>query len=205
MKTFVGILAFCGLAAARSLSAQAPPVDIEFFYVWAASPGGGHGPRLDFSGSGVGGGFNYRWEEKFSTEISAWSSSALLTLADDGPVTIGAMDIVPLTATVQWHPLGRKWFDPYVGIGGAVLFPSPAFVFGSGTGVLEVLGQARASFAVQAGFRVRVIGVIGLLVDARYLPGTIGATLVVSDPPGQIDLDVDADLIAVASGLSLRF
>jgi len=113
LKTVVRSLVLWCVAAAGIVRAQAPPVDIEFFYVWSTSPGAaGPGHRLDYSGSGLGGGFN---------------------------------------------------------------------------------------------FRIRVAGALGLLLDVKYMPASLDAKLLVAEPPGTNDVELDADLVSVAAGLSLRF
>jgi outer membrane protein W len=142
--------------------------------------------------------------DNFSANVSAWQSGALLRLADGGDDLFGGIDVVPLAVLLQWHPLGRKWFDPYVGVGGAVLFPSTSFFLAGGHEIQNIVVDTGATFAVQAGFRIRVVP-IGLLVDAKYLPGSLDAKLLVAEPPGTVPIEIDADLVTVAAGLSLRF
>jgi len=205
LKTVVRSLVLWCVAAAGIVRAQAPPVDIEFFYVWSTSPGAaGPGHRLDYSGSGLGGGFNFRLDN-FSANVASWHSGAFLRLVDEGQGGFGAVDVVPLSVTVQWHPLGRKWFDPYVGVGGAVLFPSTSIFYAPGGEVLDVIVDTGVTLAAQAGFRIRVAGAIGLLLDVKYMPASLDAKLLVAEPPGTADVELDADLVSVAAGLSLRF
>jgi len=205
LKTVVRSLVLWCVAAAGIVRAQAPPVDIEFFYVWSTSPGAaGPGHRLDYSGSGLGGGFNFRLDN-FSANVASWHSGAFLRLVDEGEGGFGAVDVVPLSVTVQWHPLGRKWFDPYVGVGGAVLFPSTSIFYAPGGEVLDVIVDTGVTLAAQAGFRIRVAGALGLLLDVKYMPASLDAKLLVAEPPGTNDVELDADLVSVAAGLSLRF
>jgi outer membrane protein len=117
--------------------------------------------------------------------------------------TSGDLDMMPLTAVLQYHFAPNGFIDPYVGAGAAyVLFDD---VKSDGlNGIEKINFKDDAGLAVNAGLGVRLSPRLGLNLDAKYIPLESNATATVVGG-GETQGKVDISPIIVSAGLSLRF
>ncbi len=210
---------FSSGCARRAAPVFAEPVhvDVEAFYgisQSATSVSGILDPNLDYrSAAYYGGGVNLRWTSHFSTLISAASVEPGLRLtglseAEDFPF-VGTVRTTPLSLILQWHPFGPGTIDPYVGAGGAWVLTSNADLFPfvyEETTIGAVVFEDRFAFVADAGARLNLFGPLGLLVDVRYMPLNLDATVQLSTAtPFGIPIEVEADPLLFGFGLSFRF
>ena len=197
--------------SARAAIAQRPKIDIEALlalpHSTLASDYGS--PLLSHGGTTFEGGVNVHWSECFSTLASVSSSEGALYLRGvPGIVRYApfAVDVVPLMVIGQWHFLGMKGVDPYVGVGAAWQFVSNGrLLSGSFPEVAGASFDDQIAFVANAGVRFRLFGPVGLLLDAKYIPTNLDAILSFDDGRSDLPIDVRADQIIPAIGISFRF
>ena len=73
------------------------------------------------------------------------------------------------------------------------------------TPIVAVALDDRVAFVAEAGARLNVFGALGVLVDVRYMPLTLDATVHLSTAKFGIPIEVEADPFLFGFGLSLRF
>ncbi len=208
-RLLLAVLAVAALET-RAARAQAPRFDIELAYVWSMSTqavDGNLSNVLDYSSGHLGGGVNLRWDPKFSALFCAWGSDATLRLRNVGgqnPGAVGVVNVNPLAFILQWHPLGPTWIDPYAGIGGALALVSTGQIFAPNAG-FGLVSDDQFAFVANAGVRINVLGNLGVLLDAKYLPLNLQAEVFLQDPPADLTVDLEADQFALSFGLSVRF
>ena len=209
-------LAVVCLGAGTALRGEPVRIDVEGFYgvpESATSAISAVDPHLDFrSVAYYGGGVNLRWSSAFSTVVSAASMNPGVRLtgfaaAGDFPF-VGTARTTPLSLIVQWHPLGESRIDPYVGAGASWVLASDAELLPvviEATPIVAVALDDRVAFVAEAGARLNVFGALGVLVDVRYMPLTLDATVHLSTAEFGIPIEVEADPFLFGFGLSLRF
>lgn len=159
--------------------------------------------------TGFGAAVNVFWLSKFSTEFAASSDRPSLNLSAENPeipaFRLGSVQIIPVSATLQFHPWPAGRIDPYAGAGGAYVF------FGDlrsddlrEAGLERIRFQNKAAFVGNAGLNVRLIRRFALNLDAKYIPlKTSSTTLFTSGSPESIDLKINP--LILAAGFSWRF
>jgi outer membrane protein W len=206
---------FAGILGPMWVSAQPLPVDVEGFVGFAASPGVDSflAPQLDYRTIATYGvGVNLRWTTQFSTDISVSSAKPGLRILDasifGGFQAPGTVRTTPLALIVQWHFLGVHAIDPYVGVGAAWVFASDASLYPfvlDGTNVSGVDVEDRIAFVADAGVRFKLFGPVGFLIDARYMPVKLDATVLHGNGDPPLELNLRADQFLVGLGFSVRF
>lgn len=159
--------------------------------------------------TGLGAAVNVFWLSTLSIELAASWDRPSLDLSAENPeiprFRLGSVRIIPVSATLQFHPWSAGRLDPYVGAGGAYVF------FGDlssddlgGTGVDRIRFQNKATFVANAGLNVRLVRRLALNLDAKYIPlRTSSTTIFAVGSPESIDLKINP--LILAAGLSWRF
>jgi outer membrane protein len=118
--------------------------------------------------------------------------------------TGGNLDIMPLTAVLQWHFAPNGLIDPYIGAGAAyVLFDD--FDANGVSGVDSIDFKDDAGLAINAGVGIRLGNRFGIVGDVKYVPLESNAKAVVAGTNQTAEGKVDISPIIVSGGLSLRF
>ena len=118
--------------------------------------------------------------------------------------TGGNLDIMPITAVLQWHFAPNGVIDPYIGAGAAyVLFDD--FKANGLNGVDRIDFEDDAGLAVNAGVGIKLGNRFGLVADAKYVPLESNATAVVAGTNNTVEGKVDISPIILSAGVSLRF
>ncbi|MBA3727031.1 MAG: OmpW family protein, partial [Armatimonadetes bacterium] len=158
--------------------------------------------------TGFGAAVNVFWLSTLSTELAASWDRPRLDLSAENPEVptfrLGSVRIIPVSATLQFHPWATGRFDPYVGAGGAYVF------FGDlESDDLKVAGFERirfrnkAAFVANAALNVRLVRRLALNLDAKYIPlKTESTSLFAVGNPESIDLKINP--LILAAGLSWR-
>jgi outer membrane protein len=206
------------VAALLALSFSVPALaqrsfDLTGNVVWVDATGGGSFEDLadpadiEFDGDiGYGLAANIFFGDRLSAEfaISRVSPDARLRRRAVGAgATTGSVDIMPVTAVLQWHFAPNGFIDPYVGGGAAyVLFDNYDNQGVSNLDRVDI--EDDVGFAVNAGLGIRLGGRLGLNFDAKYVPLEANATAVAITGP-ETEGRVDVSPIILSAGLSLRF
>jgi outer membrane protein len=204
------------VAALLALSLSTPALaqrsfDLTGNVVWLDPSGGGSFEDLsdpadiEFEPSvGYGLAANVFFSDRISADlaISRVSPEAQVRRRASGGRT-GNLDIMPVTAVLQFHFAPNGFIDPYIGGGAAyVLYDD---FDNNGVGNLDRIDlEDDVGFAVNAGVGIKLGGRLGIVVDAKYVPLESNATAVnVTGPDEEGRIDVSP--IIVSAGLSLRF
>lgn len=195
------------LVAALPALAQAP-VDINVFASWVEAQGDtvfeeGTETRFE-SGDGFGVSINWFWGRNLSTELSASALTMDAGLDFDGSplVDLGSIDLTPISLTLQYHFARDSVIDPYLGVGAVWVMAEDlesADLDLLGLGPIEV--DDEFGYLVNAGLGVRLTQMLGLYLDAKYMPLEI-ATRAAGD---DFDVDVEIDPMIISAGLRIRF
>lgn len=212
---FSRLLILLALAAGVTPAlAQNRLIDLSAFATWV-DPSGENSFRFDPGGSDVqtdfdadqgwGVAVNVFWSNRISTEFAAAMVEPDLNIRSAVPFSEG-LQMMPLTAVLQFHLLPRSGFDPYVGVGAAyVIFDDiegsedldevniDAIDFDDDVGLVL---NAGVSWALSRGF--------GLYLDGKYVPIESAARAVFTQGPGQ-ETDIEINPLMLSAGLSFRF
>jgi outer membrane protein len=161
-------------------------------------------PEFD-NGGGVGVGLNWFFTGRVSLEVKAAvlaTEMRLRTVQGDfvGTVNVGSVNMIPVTALVQWHPFEEGSLRPYVGAGVAHIFVEdidaegliPRTEFSNPTGLV-----------VDGGLRLVLSDRWSLTGDARYVP--IETSGNVRFGGGESEADLDVRPLVVGFGVAYRF
>jgi outer membrane protein W len=153
-------------------------------------------------GGGLGVGLLWEFSERWALETKAsWGlMEAQATIVSPDAIVIlnlGDLDVVPLTAVLQWRPDLEGDWDPYVGVGGAHIF------FGS-----LALSEGKVEFdddtalVLNAGLDVALSERWFINGDVKYLPIETGVE-------GRSSLGPSADIgfepLIASAGVRYRF
>ncbi len=165
----------------------------------------GSGEFVDYDfdvGSGLGVGLLWQFSDRWALETKAsWGvldARARLVRPDAIVILdLGDLDVVPLTAVLQWRPqLDGDW-DPYLGAGGAHIF------FGS-----LPLSEGKVEFdddtalVLNAGLDIAIAGRWFINGDVKYLP--IESGIEGRSPLGP-SADVRFEPVIASAGIRYRF
>lgn len=206
-------LAVALLLIAVPASAQERAFDLTGYAAWVdtSSEGtfeGNNPLDVSFDGTmGYGVGANIFWGERISTEF------AIVRVENDlnfRTRTINAtpteVEMMPITAVMQFHfaPNGR--IDPYVGAGAAyVLFGDvdrPEEL--SNLDFESIDFEDDLGLALNAGVGIKLTNNLGLTLDAKYVPLESSATAV-RPVGGGSEVKFDMNPVIFSAGLTLRF
>lgn len=160
------------------------------------------------SEQGFGVGINVFWTNAISTEFAASLVEPDLTLrANDPtiPASIGSLEMMPLTATLQFHfnPNGR--FDPYIGGGVAyVLFDDIESEELDEIGFDSIDFDDDYGFVANAGLSIDLTETFAINLDAKYVPVSSPSRAVVAGVAGD-EIEFDVNPLILAAGVSLQF
>jgi outer membrane protein len=161
-------------------------------------------PEFD-NGGGLGVGLNWFFTGRMSLEVKAAvlaTEMRLRSVQGDfvGTVTVGSVNMIPVTALVQWHPFEEGALRPYVGAGVAHIFVEdidaeglvPRTDFSNPTGLV-----------LDGGVRFSLSSRWSLTGDARYVPIETSGSVRFGNSDSEADLDVRP--LVVGFGVAYRF
>jgi outer membrane protein W len=180
--------------------------------VWLSSQQNGGGDRfpasrpdatIDFeSGSGYGVSVSYMLGARFSGELSVFRTSSHGGLRDNGLefVSLGDVELTPITAMFRYHFRPDTSFDLYIGGGGAYVITADLDSADLRDDELApVKLDEELTFVAGAGVIWSFSRRWGASLDARYLPLTLhGNALGMSG-------DASIDPLILSAGLRVRF
>lgn len=154
-------------------------------------------------GTAIGLSVNRFFTPMISVEASVFSirsEASLLIQNTDLPISLGKVNLTPITIGAQLHLAGRSRFDPYVGAGGAYVLAgdlhSPDLETGA-RGRLEL--DDKLTWYANAGIGVGIVRGLALVADGRYLAYETSSRSTVTG--GEEDIDFTPLLLS----LGLRF
>lgn len=154
-------------------------------------------------GEGFGISLNVSMNRWLSAEVAAFRVSSDTSLQfEDLAFSMGSAGMSPLTAGVQFHPVGSSRFDPYLGAGAAYVVGGnleSEDLDNLGVGTIK-LGNEFTYYA-NAGLGVRLFRGIGIALDARYIPYEPSGRSTVTDT----EEDLDLTTILYSAGVRFRF
>src|SRR5687768_11621707 len=180
--------------------------------VWLSSQQNGGGDSFPSSrpdatiefanGSGYGVSVNRMFGTRLSGELALFRTSSDGTLRDNGIafVSLGDVELTPITAMVQAHFRPSGPLDVYVGAGGAYVMTGDldsADLREDGLAPLKL--EEETTFVVGGGVTWSFSDRVGASLDARYLPLTLHAKA------GGASADADIDPLIISAGIRFRF
>ncbi len=161
---------------------------------------------IDFDPSvGYGASANIFFSDRFSVELAisrVKTDTTIRRRAVSSPG--GELEMMPVTAVVQWHFAPNGFIDPYIGAGAAyVLFDDVKDNGLSGLDQIDLKDDA--GLAVNAGLGFKLGNRFGIVLDGKYVPLESNAKAVVLGTGETSEGKVDISPIIVSAGLSLRF
>lgn len=162
------------------------------------------------SSEGYGVAVNIHWGERISTEVGAYSVDSDATL--DTPVTgvnLGSLEMIPITATLQYHLMGASRIDPYIGGGVAyVLFDELSSNDLRELDIEAIDFEDDFGYLANAGLSLGLTSNIAVNVDAKWI-SVSSATI--ARPVGGVDdvegeeVEIDVDPLLISAGITFRF
>lgn len=164
--------------------------------------------RFD-SEQGYGLAINTFWSDRISTEFAASVVEPDVTLRATDPSVpfedVGSLEMIPLTATLQFHfnPEGR--LDPYIGAGVAyVLFDEIEGTRFGDIGFDSIDLDDDFGFVVNGGLSFDITPNFAINLDAKYVPVESAARAVVAGADRE-EVDFEVNPLILAAGLSFQF
>ena len=217
MKRIAVVLSLAVLAVASPLLAQSRSVDVVGYATWTDPNGDGtfsdgiDDIDVNFdSEQGFGVAVNVFWGSKISTEFAASVVEPDVAFESTNPAipafTAGSLEMIPITATLQYHFSPDSRFDPYVGAGAAyVLFDElDAADDLDDVDLTAIDFDDDVGFVLNAGFSFDFTPNLALYVDGKYVPVSSSATARFATGPGQ-ETDVDINPLILGVGLGWQF
>jgi outer membrane protein len=221
MKGFVTFaVASVLLAAVASPSfAQSRSVDIIGYATWVDPNGDGTiEDANDFddldvefdSEQGFGVAVNVFWSNRISTEFAASVVEPDVAFRSDSPLigafSGGSLEMIPITATLQFHLAPDSRIDPYIGVGAAyVLFDEL-----DERGDLDDVDIESIDFdddvglVVNAGVSFDITPSLAIYLDGKYVPVSSAATARFASGPGT-ESEIDINPLMLSAGLGFQF
>ena len=155
-------------------------------------------------GKGYGLSVNRFFSPMLSVELSAFSirNEAALLVNGVEAISLGNVNLMPITLGAQLHLAGRSRIDPYVGGGAALVLARDMFspdLEAGGIGRLEL--EDKFTYYANAGIGITIAGGFGIVIDGRYLAYE---TATHSTTTG-IEQDLDLTPLLLSAGLRFRF
>ncbi|MHB0972367.1 MAG: OmpW/AlkL family protein [Thermoanaerobaculia bacterium] len=209
MKAVKFALAVAALALVASpMFAQERSVDLTGYVSWMDPNGDNtivdNGEDVDFnfdSDQGFGIGLNVFWSNRISTEFTASMFSPEAAFEGDVDFGNSSLDMIPLTATLQFHFAPDSRIDPYIGAGVAyVLFDEfdndelDELDFGA----IDV--DDDYGFVLNAGLSFDITPNFAILGDVRYVP--IESEITAS---GLAPSTLEINPLIISAGASFQF
>jgi outer membrane protein W len=195
------------------LSAQNRYFDLTANAVWFDATGGGSlsdlgdPGELDFDSTlGYGLAANVFFSDRISVEfaIARIDTETRFTRRPAAARPGGNLEIMPVTAVLQFHFAPNSLIDPYIGAGAAyVLFDD---ISASGVSNLDRIDlDDDVGLAINAGVGIRLGRRFGLTLDGKYVPLEAKARGVIVGGTQTSEARIDVNPIILSAGLSLRF
>ena len=209
------------LSLALVLAVAAPAfadrsVDITGFVTWVDpnSEGTFDAPEDDIDielgdEMGFGAAVNIFWGERISTELAVSQVDSPFVLSPRARL-VGVSDtevnMIPITAVLQFHFIPDGIIDPYIGAGAAYI------VFGgdvrdegnAGNLALDDIEGDDLGLVINGGLSFRLGSNFAIVGDVKYVPTASAARAVLNNDEGT-ETQVEVSPIIVSAGLSLRF
>ncbi|MGH9457649.1 MAG: OmpW/AlkL family protein [Thermoanaerobaculia bacterium] len=217
MKRLFFLVALISLAATPAF-AQTRSVDLTGWVVWADPTGDNDFSDVedaeDFetefeSEQGFGIAVNAFFTNTISVEFAASVMEPDLTLRSTDPEldegTIGSLEMIPVTATLQFHfnPDGR--LDPYIGGGVAyVLFDQVESDELRDIDIESIDFDDDYGFVANAGLSFDITPTFAVNLDAKYVPVSSPARAVIGGTESD-EMEFDINPLILAAGLSMQF
>lgn len=177
--------------------------------VWAAASQVGdtnvEGSEIAFdAGKGFGVSFNHFWTRSLSTEFSATALShdGRITITGEPALDIGSLDLIPVTATVQWHFARGSLLSPY--IGGGVSYVMADDLRSADLQQIEVDRveiDSKVGWVAQAGLDIGLTTRFAIAADAKYI--AYSPQSAAPGDPAPVDLELDPLIFSL--GVKLRW
>jgi outer membrane protein len=121
-------------------------------------------------------------------------------------VTGDGVEMMPITAVVQYHFAPNGFIDPYVGAGAAYVLFSDVDSVGDidDSGVSKIDFKDDAGLAINAGLSFRFSPRFALNVDGKYIPVSSNATATLIGG-GNTETKIDINPVMISAGLQFRF
>jgi len=209
------LLVLALLVIVPAASAQTRFFDLTANTVWLDPTGGGSFEDLSDPADididadlGYGVAANIFFGDRISAEFAIariepeTSLSRRRAVGEGGPG--GNLEIMPVTAVLQFHFAPQGFIDPYIGAGAAYVI----YDFSPSEGVRtidQIDFDDDVGLALNAGLGIRLGRRFGLNVDAKYVPIESNATAVIVGTNEEAVGRFDVSPIIVSAGLSLRF
>jgi outer membrane protein W len=204
------IVAALLLFAGAPLMAQDRNVNFTVWYSQGDIEGendfGGNGFETDFEdASGYGLSANWHFNPYVSLQGSAFALRSDATLLFDGGAPIadlGKLNLTAFMAGAQFHVLGKRRIDPYIGAGGAYMLSDDfhtADLDAAGVGRIEL--ENTFAYYVNAGIGLQITEGLGIVLDARYIPYETNSRSAVTG----VEQELDISPRIYSAGLRLRF
>jgi len=206
------VAAFLALSLSTPLFAQRS-FDLNVNYVWMDPTGAGEFEDVDETefdfddaATGYGASANIFFGDRLSAEFAIANVSAEASgrrRAVGGGFT-GDVDMMPVTAVLQFHFAPNAFIDPYIGGGAAyVLFDDFETQGISNLDRIDI--EDDVGFAINAGVGLRLGGRFRANVDAKYIPLEANATAVNVAPGSGVEGRFNVSPIIISAGVGLSF
>jgi outer membrane protein len=136
-------------------------------------------------------------------EVGATALSQSGEISNDAldDIEIGDLDIIPITATLQFHFLKESAFSPYIGGGVAYILADD---LDSGdlieVGPIEI--EDEFTWALQAGANINLSRSFAIGLDAKYISYTPGAA---PEENREDEIDLDLNPLIFSAGVKFRW
>ncbi len=218
MKLLKYAVVILAVLAAMPLAAQSRSVDIYGYATWVDPSGdsvfdadGIDDARVEFdSAQGFGVAVNVFFSNRVSAEFAASVVESDVAFRSDNPLfpflTGGELEMIPITATLQFHfnPTGR--IDPYVGVGAAYVLFDRVNDLGDvgGIDVDEIDFDDDVGLVVNAGLTFDITPNFAIYLDGKYVPVSTSATARFATGPGTAT-EIDINPLILSAGIGFQF
>jgi outer membrane protein len=199
--------------------AQSRSVDIIGYATWVDPNGDGTIEDInDFddldvefdSEQGFGVAVNVFWSNRISTEFAASVVEPDVAFRSDNPLigafSGGSLEMIPITATLQFHLAPDSRIDPYIGVGAAyVLFDQLDEREDLDDVDIESIDfDDDVGLVVNAGLSFDITPNFAIYLDGKYVPVSSAATARFASGPGT-ETEIDINPLMLSAGLGFQF
>lgn len=160
------------------------------------------------TGGGLGGGLNFFLTDRLSLETKVAGLVSRMHvhifIGDRvANVTLGNAQIYPISAILQWHPVEKASFRPYVGVGAVHTILRNINKTVSGSNATGIRFRDPTGLAIDGGLEISLGSKWSVFGDARYVPveTTSRATFVGAGAATELSVRP----LVVSTGLSYHF
>ena len=159
--------------------------------------------------AGYGLGFNYYFWDALSAEVTASviePDFAVTLFDEDGPGAVESLQLIPLTAGLQYHFRRGRRLDPYIGAGAAyILFDDLQVEQLAQRDVESVELDDEVGFMANAGVSVGFLKRFALNIDAKYIEVKPEATVTFDRGDFVAVRQIEFSPVLISAGLAWRF